>query len=212
MKLFGYFRSSATYRVRIALAMKGLSFEIHPIHLVRDGGEHRTEAFQAMNPMQQVPVLELEVEGKIVRLTQSVAIMEYLDDAHPAPPLRPTTPLALARMRRLVEIVNSGIQPLQNLSLLQMLKGLGADDMEFAKKANERGLGALEREAREADKRYLTEDHPTIADICLVPQMYSARRFGVDLTPFPTLVRIDAELAKLEPVQSAHPDRQPDSA
>jgi maleylpyruvate isomerase len=210
VKLYGYFRSSASYRVRIALGLKGIGFETIPIHLVKDGGEQKTASFKLVNLMQQVPVLEFEADGKTTRLTQSVAIIEYLDDVCPAPALRPTSPLQCARMRMLVEIVNSGTQPLQNLTLLQTLKSLGADELEFAKKANERGLTALEAEA--GSSRYLVEDFPTIADICLVPQMFSARRFGVDLAPFPNLVRIDAELAKLDAVKAAHPESQPDFA
>ncbi|MFO0611378.1 MAG: maleylacetoacetate isomerase [Polyangiaceae bacterium] len=212
MKLYSYFRSSASYRVRIGLGLKGLSYEYVPVNLVRDGGEQFGEAHRARNRMEQVPVLVVEDGGATVELTQSVAILEYLDERYPEPRLLPADRLQRAFVRRAVEIVNSGIQPLQNLSVLRELARLGADEKAFARAANERGLAALEIEAKARAGRFFLGDTPTMADVFLVPQMFGARRFGVDLTPFPTLVRIDEALAKIPAVAAAHPDKQPDAA
>jgi len=212
VKLYSYFRSSASYRVRIGLGLKGLTYEYIPVNLVRDGGEQFGEAHRARNRMEQVPVLVTEENGVTIELTQSVAILEYLDERYPEPRLLPADRLARAYVRRAVEIVNSGIQPLQNLSIMREVARLGGDDKAFARAANERGLAALEIEAKARAGRFFLGDTPTMADVFLVPQMFGARRFKVDLTPFPTLVRIDEELAKIPAVAAAHPDKQPDAA
>ncbi|MBK6518762.1 MAG: maleylacetoacetate isomerase [Polyangiaceae bacterium] len=211
-KLYGYWRSSCSYRVRIALGLKGIAYESIPVHLLNDGGQQRAEAFRARNPMEQVPLLEIEHEpGLVVELTQSVAILEYLEERFPAPALLPTCSYLRARVRKCVEIVNSGVQPLQNLSLMGEIKRLGGDAQALAKAANERGLRALEAEAESAGGAFMIGDAPTLADVLLVPQIYSARRFGVDMTAFPTLSSIDARLAQLPGVAAAHPDLQPDA-
>lgn len=212
IRLYGYWRSSSSYRVRIALAMKHLAYETVPVHLLKDGGEQHTDAFKAKNPMEQVPLLEIEHEpGLVVTLAQSVAIMEYLEERFPEPPLLPKCAYLRARVRKCVEIVNSGIQPMQNLSMLDTLKKLGGDAAGFARAANERGLAALEAEAVDTGGKFLIGDAPTLADVCLVPQMYSARRFGADLSKLPRLVEIDARLADIPEVAAAHPDKQPDA-
>jgi maleylpyruvate isomerase len=211
MKLYNYCRSSASYRVRIGLSLKGIAFEYVPVHLTRDGGEQHSESHIRRNRMGQVPVLEWEEGGRTIELTQSVAILEYLDERHPEPPFFPRDPLARAAVRRLVEIVNSGIQPLQNLFLMAEIKRLGGDDRGFARAANERGLAALEHEAARSGSAFLIGDGLTLADIFLVPQMYSARRLGVDLSPYPTIVGIDDRLTRMPAVAAAHPDRQPDA-
>ncbi|HSY22890.1 MAG TPA: maleylacetoacetate isomerase [Polyangiaceae bacterium] len=211
MKLYNYCRSSASYRVRIGLSLKGLTFEYVPVHLTKNGGEQHAEPHIRRNRMGQVPVLEWEEGGKTVELTQSVAILEYLDDRQPEPPFFPRDPLARAAVRRSVEIVNSGIQPLQNLYLMAEIKRLGGDDRAFARAANERGLAALEHEAANGGGAFLVGDSLTLADVFLVPQMYSARRLGVDLSPYPKIVRIDATLTQIPAVAAAHPDRQPDA-
>lgn len=212
MKLYGYFRSSASYRVRIGLGLKGLSYDYVPVNLVREGGEQFSEEHRARNLMQQVPVLELDDGGATIQLTQSVAILEYLDERYPEPRLLPTDRLDRAHVRRAVEIVNSGMQPLQNLSLLKEIARLGGDDKAFARAANERGLAALEVLAKARAGRFFLGDTPSMADVFLVPQMFGARRFKADLAPFPTLVRIDEALSKIPAVAAAHPDRQPDAA
>ena len=207
MKLYGYFRSSSSYRVRIALALKGLPYEYVAVHLLKDGGEQYLPDFLKKNPMAQVPVLE--TDGAF--FTQSVAIVEYLEERHPEPALLPKDLVARARVRAAVEVVNSGIQPMQNLSLMNEIKRIGGDGHAFAKAANERGLVALEEMAVAHGGTRLVGDQITLADVLLVPQMYSARRFGVDLAPFPRLVAIDAALTALPAFAAAHPDRQPDA-
>jgi maleylpyruvate isomerase len=182
VKLYGYWRSSASYRVRIGLALKGLSYEQVAVHLVKEGGAQHSAEHKALNPMEQVPVLEIEHEpGLTVRLTQSVAILEYLNERFPDPPLLPSCAYLRARVRKCVEIVNSGIQPLQNLTLMNELKRLGGDPIAYAKLANERGLAALEAEASDAGGPFTIGDALSLADVFLVPQIYSAKRFKVDL-------------------------------
>ncbi|WP_373046672.1 maleylacetoacetate isomerase [Vulgatibacter sp.] len=207
MKLYGYWRSSASWRVRIALAFKGLAYEYVPVHLVKDGGEQHGAAHQRRNPMEQVPVLE--VDG--VRLAQSMAILEYLEETHPAPALLPAAPFARAKARQLAEVINAGIQPLQNLGVIQQVKALGSDEKAWAAHWIRKGLAALEVEAAESAGRFLVGDAPSFADVCLVPQLYASRRFGIDPADYPTLARIEATCAALEPFAKAHADAQPDA-
>ena len=212
MRLYNYFRSSASYRVRIGLEVKGLSFEYVPIHLLKDGGDQHKPSYKAeLNAMAQVPVLEVADEGgALVRLTQSVAILEYLNERWPDPPLLPKEAVARARVRSCVEIINSGIQPLQNLGTMAEVRRLGGDDKAFAREANNKGLVALEAEAKRFSGEYLVGDALTLADVFLVPQMFGARRFQADLSLTPTLVALDQRLCELAPFQKAHPERQPD--
>jgi maleylpyruvate isomerase len=211
MKLYGYWRSSSAWRVRIALELKGLAFESAPVHLVRAGGEQFKPEFVEVNPLSQVPVLELEHQGELVRLSQSVAIIEFLDELWPEPPLLPADALERARCRELVELVNSGIQPLQNRLVLERVQQGGLDSRAFALEFLSRGLGALEAHARPRGGPYLLGPALTLADVYLVPQMYNARRFGLPLEPFPTLLEIETRLAQLPPFAAAHADRQADA-
>ncbi|MEP6653108.1 MAG: maleylacetoacetate isomerase [Myxococcales bacterium] len=218
MKLYSYWRSSSAWRVRIALAWKGIDCEIIPVHLVRDGGEQHLPAFLARNPLAQVPVLEVEQsEGRqAVLLTQSVAILEYLEEVHPTPALLPTDPLARARTRRLVEIINSGMQPYQNLRLQQTLRSHGIEPIPVTREFIATGLNALERYARDEAGAFLVGDALTFADIMLVPQLHAARRLGVELQDgsaphFPTLARVEAACAALPAFRQAHADAQPDA-
>lgn len=208
MRLYSYWRSSCSYRVRIALALKGIEAELHPVHLVADGGQQRASEYTAINPMQQVPALVL-ADG--TTLVQSLPIMEYLEEVFPQPPLLPADPIARARVRALAEVVNSGIQPVQNLSVLERVDELGGSKWEWARHFIGRGLAALEATAQATSGRFLVGDAPTIADACLVPQLYNARRFELDLSLYPRLSAVDAECAMLEAFQVAHPDRQPDA-
>lgn len=208
MKLYGYWRSSASWRVRIALNLKGLAYEYVPVHLLREGGEQHAEAHRSRNPMRQVPVLELE--GR--QLGQSMAILEFLEERHPSPALLPADPFARARVRQLAETINSGIQPLQNLSVLQHVKATGGDEKAWAVHWITRGMDALEAMARESAGRFLFGDQVTFADVCLVPQLYATRRFPIDVERFPTLLRIEKACAELPAFQAAHADRQPDAA
>lgn len=213
LKLHTYFRSSAAYRVRIALNLKGLEYESVPVHLLRNGGEQLQDAYRAMNPSALVPTLQ---DGEHV-LTQSLAIIEYLDDAYPMNPLLPSDPLARARVRALALDIACEIHPLNNLRVLKYLKHqLGVT--EEAKTAWYRhwvseGLQAVETAlARSpATGRFCHGETPTLADICLVPQVFNAQRFEVDLAPFPTLAAINARCLELPAFAEAEPSRQPDA-
>ena len=211
--LHNYFRSSSAYRVRIALGLKGLPFRYLPVHLNRDGGEQFQPAFSRRNPQQLVPVLS---DGPL-DVSQSLAIIEYLDEVYPSVPLLPATARGRARVRQLSLAMACDIHPLNNLRVLKYLAGpLGLDDA--ARNAwishwHGIGLAALEADlARDAQRgRYCMGDTPTMADCCLVPQLFAARRFGMDLAPFPILQAIEAACLELSAFQLAHPARQPDS-
>jgi maleylpyruvate isomerase len=208
MKLHNYFRSSASYRVRIGLALKGLSYEYVPVHLLKDGGHQNAPSYKAeLNPMGQVPVLEVDAT---TRLTQSVAILEYLEETHPDPALLPKAPASRARVRAAVETINSGIQPLHNLGVMAEIRRLGGDDKVFAKGVIEKGLVALEAQHAAFGGAFFVGDTLTLADVFLVPQMFAARRFGADTTLVPRLRALDEKLTALAAFQAAHPERQPD--
>ena len=207
VRLWGYWRSSASWRVRIALHHKGIDFEYLPVHLVKDGGQQFSDEHRARNPLEQVPVLE--VDG--VRLTQSMAILEWLEETHPELPLLPRDPVARARARQLAEIVNSGIQPLQHLSAQKYVKSVGGDPTTWAAHWVQRGLAAMEAIAQETAGRFLVGDHPTFADVCLIPQLYGARRVQVPLDAYPTLLRAEAACEELDAFRKAHADAQVDA-
>ena len=212
IKLYSYWRSSASWRVRIALHLKGLRFEYVPVHLVK--GEHKADTHHARNPMDQVPALEITIDGKKRLLAQSIAILELLEEQHPEPPLLPRDAFLRARTRELAEAINAGIQPHQNLGPMGRIDALEAGAGKLhARHFNDVGLAALEQRVQETAGRFCVGDRPTFADLCLVPQLYSARRFEVpDLEArFPTLARIDAECGALSAFADAHPDRQPDA-
>jgi maleylpyruvate isomerase len=213
LRLHSYWRSSASWRVRVGLHLKGLKFDYAAVHLLQDGGQQHSEAYRALNPMRTLPTLEwTEEDGTQRRLSQSLAILEYLEARHPSPPLLPKDPYLAAKARMLAEMVNSGIQPLQNLSVMQRIKSeLKADEKAWSAYWNVRGLEALEAAVKPTAGRYCVGDEVSLADICLVPQLYGARRFAVDLTPYPTLLRIEAACNELPAFQAAHPDRQPDA-
>lgn len=208
MKLYSYWRSSSAWRVRIALQLKDLPHELQAVHLVRDGGEQHQAAHVARNPMRQVPVLELD-DGRL--LTQSVAILEYLEERYPNPALLPSRPFQRAQVRQLVEVVNSGIQPLQNLRVLAAMAAAGGDRQAWGRSVVEEGLAALQALARPTAGRFLYGDSVTLADLMLVPQLYNARRFGCDLSALDLLLEVERECAGLPAFQRAHPDQQPDA-
>jgi len=213
MKLHTYFRSSAAYRVRIALNLKGLPYETVPVHLTRGGGEQRAPGYRKLNPQALVPVLE---DGGLV-LTQSLAIIEYLDEVHPQVPLLPQDPAGRARVRALALAVACEVHPLNNLRVLNYLTGpLGLSD--DAKRTwychwIAEGLGALEASlaADRATGRFCHGDAPGLADCCLVPQLANARRFKCDVAPYPTLLRIEENCQTLEAFKRAAPGVQPDA-
>jgi maleylpyruvate isomerase len=203
MTLFTYWRSSASWRVRIALALKGIEVEQVAVHL-RDN-EQLGEDHTVRNPMRQVPVLQWEEDGQTRRLSQSLAILHYLEATHPTPSLLPDGAYGAARAWQLAEVVNAGIQPLQNLAVT---RHLGEQGKAFAIHWIRTGLDALE--AMAGTTAFLAGDGPSVADCCLVPQLYNARRFRLDASRWPTLTAIDARCAELAAFQAAHPDHQPD--
>lgn len=213
IKLYSYWRSSSAWRVRIALELKGLPFETIPVNLVRRGGEQYGPSFAEMNPLSQVPVLEIEESSTRVTLTQSVAIIEYLEERFGEPSLLPGDALQRARAREFAEIINSGVQPLQNLSVQQELKRFAPakDPRAFARHFIERGLRALELLVLPIARDFALGEAPTLADVYLIPQLYQARRFGVELSPYPTLLRIERTCQALPAFQRAHADSQPDA-
>lgn len=213
MQLYTYFRSSAAYRVRIALNLKGLAYDAVPVHLLRDGGEHRRPDYLALNPAGLVPTL---VDGTQV-LAQSLAIVEYLDETHPAPPLLPGSAADRARIRALAQAIACDIHPLANLRVLRYLKQvLGVDDAgRDAWYRHWVGTGLTAVEAMLAnDARtgaFCHGDAPTLADCCLVPQVFNARRLDCDLRAMPTVVAIAARCEALDAFARAAPGRQPDA-
>ena len=212
MKLHTYWRSSSAYRVRIALGVKGLLYEPCFVHLLRAGGDQHEAGFRAKNPLGQVPVLELDDLGAPVFLSQSLAIIEYLEERFPTPPLLPRELLARARVRELAELINSGIQPFQNLSTTAFLVEVAPDldKQRWYERFVGQGLAILEARAARVCGRFLVGDEPSIADVLLVPQLYAARRIGIDVASLPTLTRVEAECLKLPGFAQAHPDRQAD--
>jgi maleylpyruvate isomerase len=211
--LHNYFRSSSAYRVRIALNLKALPFDYVAVHLNRNGGEQFSPAYAALNPQRLVPLLSDED----IHISQSLAIMEYLDERYPQAPLLPASCADRAYVRQLALAMACDIHPLANLRVLKYLSGpLGLD--EAAKNGwiahwTTTGLAALETEIARAPQRgrFCFGDAPTMADCCLVPQLFNAQRFGIDLAPYPTLRAIDAQCQLLPAFAQAHPGVQPDS-
>lgn len=204
--LYDYFRSSAAYRVRIALNLKGIDYEQRPINLAE--GAQKGEAYRALNPQGLVPMLEIDGH----RLIQSLSIIVYLDQQYRDPPLMPADPADGAHVRSLALAVACDIHPLNNLRVLKYLRGpLGVSEAakdEWYRHWVAEGLASLEEMARPKAGAFLFGDNPTIADICLVPQLYNARRFSVPLTDYPTLRRADETASAHVAFAAAHPDRQ----
>lgn len=213
MKLYSYWRSSASFRVRIALHLKGLSFDYVAVHLLRDGGEQFGDAYRSVNPEARVP--SLEIDGHI--LTQSMAILEWIEETHPNPPLLPGDAFDRARVRGLAQLIVADVQPLQNTGVVRYLRDvLGQPDAARAAWQQHwirRGMEALEERLQRDPEtgRHCHGDSPTLADICLVPQCYAARRFGVDPAEFARISAIEAACLELPAFQAATPERQPDA-
>ena len=208
VQLYSYYRSSAAYRVRIALNLKGVGAEIVPVHLRR--GEQRGDAYRALNPAGLVPWF---IDGTVA-LAQSLAIIEYLEDAHPMPALLPAGLANRAYAREIAHIIACDIHPIGNLRVLDKLStdyGATPD----ARAAWNRhwmaaGFGAIETRLRQTAGMFAVGDAPSLADICIVPQLYNARRFGLDLAPYPRLVAVDAAARALPAFIAAAPQNQPD--
>jgi maleylpyruvate isomerase len=210
VRLYTYFRSSAAYRVRIALNLKDLASEMVPIHLQKEGGINKKPEYRAINPQMRVPALKLD-SGEI--LMQSVAIIEYLDEIHPHPPLLPRDPVARAKVRAMAQLIACDIHPLNNIGPLRYLKNqLGHDQAAIDAWYHHwiiEGFDALE--AGLAAGPYAFGNAVTMADLCLVPQLYNARRLKVPLDSFPKIVAVDAACAKLPAFEKARPENQPDA-
>ena len=213
MKLYNYFRSTSSYRVRIACNLKGLSYEYIPVHLNRNGGEQFAADFSSLNPQQLVPLL---IDGTLL-ISQSLAIIEYLDECYPDVALLPRASIDRVRVRQLSQYIACEMHPLNNLRVLKYLTGplqLSVEQKQaWTVHWLRTGLEALERELNGSAARgkFCFGNTPTMADCCLVPQLYSARRFGIDVDAYPALRAIDAECQTLDAFQAAHPDRQPDA-
>ena len=204
--LYDYYRSSAAYRVRIALNLKGVEYESRTVNLLNS--EQKADDYRSLNPQGLVPMLEIDGH----RLTQSLAIIIYLDQSFPDPPLVPRDPIDGAHVRAMALTVACDIHPLNNLRVLKYLSnelGLPQDERDswYIHWIRE-GLPALEAQAKAGAGAFLFGDEPTVADICLVPQLYNARRFNVPLDDYPTLLRADENANKLDAFAAAHPDRQ----
>ena len=219
LALHNYWRSSASHRVRIALELKGIAYEYVAVNIVKDA--QHADDYRAKNPMSQVPTLVIaEHDGTTWTIAQSLPIMEYLDERFPEPAILPRDPWPRARARSLAEIINSGIQPHQNLSTTRAIKQLGADDAAWPKPFIAAGIAAYERHVIDtaaamgkarADILFSVGDAPTIADCCLIPQLASCRRFGVEVTQHEVLLAIEQRCLALPAFAKAAPDQQPDA-
>jgi maleylpyruvate isomerase len=213
MKLYTYFRSSAAYRVRIALNLKGIGYESVPVHLVKNGGEQRQQAYVTVNPNALVPSLQ---DGELT-LTQSLAIIEYLDETHPDVPLLPADAAGRARVRAISQMIACDIHPIDNLRVLRYLVqklGVSEDDKnEWYRHWVREGFAGLEAHlARDKETGlYCHGETPTMADCVLVPQVFNAQRLDVDMSPYPTIARIHGACMELNAFQDAHPSKQPDA-
>jgi maleylpyruvate isomerase len=208
MLLYGYFRSSASWRVRIALALKGMAYDQVFRHLRRD--EHRTAQYLAVNPQGLLPALQTD-EGDV--LTQSLAICEYLDEIAPDPPLLPQEPLARARVRALAQVIACDIHPVQNLKVLQRLRQMGHSEAEVAawiKWVVEEGLDGAEALAAKSAEPFASGHRPGLADLCLIPQLNNARRFGVEMR-WKRLQSIETACLQQDAFAATAPDKQPDA-
>ncbi len=212
MRFHGYFRSSSSYRCRIAFHLKGIKPEPVPVHLVRDGGQHHLPAYRALNPQGLVPALE--IDGRV--LTQSPAILEWLEEAHPAPPLLPADPFDRAAVRAFCAAIACEVHPLQNLRVLAFIGQTYGQDQDgkaaWCRHWIAEGLAACEALlAGRPETRFAFGDAPGMAEIYLIPQMFSADRFGVDLAAMPRLRAIRAAAEALPAFANAHPMEQPDA-
>ncbi len=208
--LHNYWRSSASQRVRIGMALKELPFEYVIVNILKR--EQHADGYTARNPMAQVPALELTDDDGTVRvITQSLPILEYIEERWPAKPILPRDAYLRARTRMLAEIVNSGIQPLQNLTTTTQVTAFGGDATVWPKSFISSGLAAFERACTDVAGRFCVGDEPSIADCFLIPQLTSARRFGVDIAKLERLLRIEANCLALPAFVNAAPDRQPDA-
>ena len=210
IKLFGYWRSSATYRVRCALALKNIDYEYHPVNLLK--GEQTNEAYIARNPLGLVPSIEAD-DGAVI--VQSLAIMEYLEDVHPTPSILPASPAARGHARAIAASIACEAQPFMNLRIQQYLKndlGLDADAVKtWLNRWPGSAMAAAEKMVAAHGGEFSVGDTPSIADCCLVPQVFAAKRFGVDVSAMPRLTEIYERCIALPALETALPENQPDA-
>eukprot|EP00735_Rhodelphis_limneticus_P000018 TRINITY_DN1003_c0_g1::TRINITY_DN1003_c0_g1_i1::g.29988::m.29988 TRINITY_DN1003_c0_g1::TRINITY_DN1003_c0_g1_i1::g.29988 ORF type:complete len:243 (-),score=69.97,sp/Q9VHD2/MAAI2_DROME/54.38/2e-78,GST_N_3/PF13417.1/1.3e-16,GST_N/PF02798.15/6e-13,GST_N/PF02798.15/4.5e+03,GST_N_2/PF13409.1/2.4e-10,GST_C/PF00043.20/2.2e-07,GST_C_2/PF13410.1/4.1e-05,GST_C_3/PF14497.1/9.3e-05,Glutaredoxin/PF00462.19/0.082,Glutaredoxin/PF00462.19/1.2e+04,Glutaredoxin/PF00462.19/2.3e+03 TRINITY_DN1003_c0_g1_i1:265-993(- len=212
--LYNYWRSSCSYRVRIALNLKGIEFEYVPVNLLK-GEQHQQDYINSSNPSHEVP--SLRIDGHTI--AQSIAILEYIEETRPQVPLMPKDAAVRAKVRQISEIINSGIQPLMNLRVLKKAvadSGKPAEEAEAVKAAwvgywLDYGMDALENALKQSAGKYCVGDHVTLADCCLMPQVFAARRFNCDISKYPTIARLEQTLSELPAFQAAHPSKQPDA-
>ncbi len=210
MKLYSYFRSSAAYRVRIALNFKGIAYETAPVHLVKDGGHNKRPEYRAVNPQMRVPALVTDAGDVLI---QSLAIIEYLEETHPEPPLLPRDPLGRAKVRALADLIACDIHPLNNIGPLRYLKNQMSQEQSAIDAWYHywvtAGFEALETLIEPAP--YVCGNRVTLADLCLVPQVYNARRLKVPLDKFPKIVGVERACLALAAFDRARPENQPDA-
>ena len=212
--LTSFWRSSCSWRVRIALALKAVPHTLETIHLQRAGGEQFQDDYRAKNHMAQVPLLTInaDVLDDPVYLSQSMAILEFIEEEYPDPPLLPKKSLERAKVRQIAEIINSGIQPLQNSSTLKKIKSFDQDEQAWARFWIQDGLDNLERQLQGLrSTEFLVTDHPSIAECCLIPQLYGARRFGCNVSAWSRLLEVEERCLSFDAFQSSRPENQPDA-
>jgi maleylpyruvate isomerase len=207
--LHNYWRSSASHRVRIALGLKGIAYEYVSVNLIK--AEQHADGYRTKNPHAQLPTLEVIEGGSSRFLTQSLPILEYLEERWPEVPILPKDPYLRARSRALAEVVNSGIQPFQNLSTFKAIKAIGGEDVAWVKPWIGNGLESYAKLAADTARDFSVGEEPTIADCCLIPQLASARRFCVDYSHLELLVRIEKACMALPAFVAAAPENQPDA-
>jgi maleylacetoacetate isomerase len=212
LTLYSYWRSSAAYRVRIALNIKSLPYEYKAVHLIKDGGEHKQSAYASKNPNKLVPALELS-SGEVI--AESLAIIEYLEEVFPTPALLPKSALARAEVRSIAQAIACNIHPVNNLRILQYLEGeLGSNPEQKSKWYADwiaTGFSALESQLSRCAGKFCHGNDVSLADICLVPQVYNARRFNIALDDYPTIVQVEQSCLELPAFQAASPEAQPDA-
>lgn len=213
LTLYGYFRSSTSYRVRIALNLKGVEYSQHPVHLLRGGGEQKSQAYRDINPQMRVPSLGVQATGSQTFLIQSPAIIEWLEETYPTPALLPADLLARARCREISSIIACDIHPLNNLGTLERLKkdfGAGQAEVEsWYRGWVEEGFTAIE--ALLGEGPFCVGNTPTLADVYLVPQIFNARRYKVDLSPFRRILEVEKSCSAIDAFRKAEPGEQPDA-
>ena len=207
LTLYSYYRSSSAYRVRVALYFKQIGFHYQSVHLLKEGGEQFQDNFKKINPLSQVPCLK----HKDRTLTQSLPILLYLEELQPEPALLPKDPFQRATALSFCEMINSGIQPLQNLSVLKYIENeFSSDKVKWSQYWIEKGLTACENFLKNKSEGFCFSNQVTLADLFLIPQLYNAKRFQVDIQQFPNLERINKNCLAKEYFQKALPENQPD--